>query len=75
MLCSHTVPSGVPNCGCAPNVSVGLVFFTLITNLAVGTASNLLMNVETVREVTIWRERYVSYPPRLGAVISIVTMF
>ncbi len=28
------------NGGCAPNVAVGVVFFTLITDLAVGTASN-----------------------------------
>ena len=47
------------NGGCAPNVAVGVVFFTLITDLHVGSASNQLMNARMVRELTIWRERYV----------------
>ena len=47
------------NGGCAPNVAVGVVFFILITDLHVASASNQLMNARMVRELTIWRERYV----------------
>ena len=65
MLCFHTVPSGVPNGGCAPNVSVGLVFFTLIMNLAVGTASNQLMNVRQ-RVVSITAEWGIEQTPEFG---------
>ena len=39
--------------GCAPHVAVGVVFFTLITDLHVVTASNQLMNARMVRELTI----------------------
>ena len=45
--------------GCAPHVAVSVVFFTLITDLHVASASNQLMNARMVRELTIWRERYV----------------
>jgi hypothetical protein len=41
------------NGGYAPNVAVGVVSFTLITDSAVGTASNQLMNARMVRELTI----------------------
>jgi hypothetical protein len=42
--------------------------------LPVDTASNQLMNVRMVREVTIWLERYGNYVPRLGAVRVITKM-
>ena len=63
------------NGGCAPNVDVDVVFFTLITDLPVGTASNQLMNVSMVRELTIYRERYVSCAPTCWEYKTLLMMF